>query len=51
MVEQSKKIDVVRLAHFHGYRGVEAMADLLGRLVPTSVAAWKRRRRTRGRDR
>jgi len=50
MIEQSRNIDIVRLAHFHGYRGIEGFADLLGRHVPTSVAVWKRRRGRRDRN-
>jgi hypothetical protein len=51
MIEQSKKIDIVRLAHFHGYRKVGALANLLGRYLPTSVGAWKRQRRARTSER
>jgi hypothetical protein len=44
LLEQVQHIDIVRLAHFHGYRHVEPLAQLLGRYVPTSgkqKARWR----------
>jgi hypothetical protein len=44
MLEQIQHVDIVRLAHFHGYRQIEPLAQLLGRYVPTSArhkAKWR----------
>jgi hypothetical protein len=44
LLEQNQHIDIVRLAHFHGYRHVEPLADLLGRYVSVSwrnKAGWR----------
>lgn len=43
LLEQVQHIDIVRLAHFHGYRHVEPLADLLGRYVP--VPHYRKRTR------
>jgi hypothetical protein len=43
LLEQVQHIDVVRLAHFHGYRHVEPLADLLGRYV--AVPHYRKRAR------
>jgi hypothetical protein len=44
MIEQSRGIDVVRLAHFHGYRSAESIAQLLGRHTNMSERYSYRRR-------
>ena len=44
LLEQIQHIDIVRLAHFHGYRHVEPLAQLLGRYVAVSgrvKARWR----------
>lgn len=46
LLEQARQIDIVRLAHFHGYRSIETLAVLLGRYVGTSgqvKSRWRRR--------
>ena len=43
LLEQVQHIDVVRLAHFHGYRHVEPLAALLGRYV--AVPYYRKRAR------
>jgi hypothetical protein len=44
LLEQIQHIDIVRLAHFHGYRHVEPLANLLGRYVAVTSrvkARWR----------
>jgi len=45
MLEQVQHVDIVRLAHFHGYRYVEPLAQLLGRYVAVDgrvKARWRK---------
>ncbi len=46
LVEQARNIDIVRLAHFHGYRSVNTLAGLLGRYIEVNAALrWSTARR------
>lgn len=46
LVEQARHIDIVRLAHFHGYRTPATLATLLGRYVEIGAGAkWAFRKR------
>jgi hypothetical protein len=46
LIEQARHIDLVRLAHFHGYRSVNTLAALLGRYIEVNAGTrFPRRRR------
>ncbi len=48
LIEQARNIDVVRLAHFHGYRSVNGLAALLGRYIEVNAAIrWSAARRSK----
>jgi hypothetical protein len=48
LIEQARNIDMVRLAHFHGYRSVTGLAALLGRYVEVNAAIqWRAARRSK----